>query len=87
MQYLVIVEKAANNYSAFSPDVPGCAVTGKTIEKTLDLMKEALEFHLEALDDIPKPKGLNYYINKGDWQLEEGSLIAQLDIEPTRKAA
>jgi predicted RNase H-like HicB family nuclease len=87
MQYLVIVEKAANNYSAFSPDVPGCAVTGKTIEKTLQLMKQALEFHLEALDNIPQPKGLSYHINSGEWEFEKGSLIAQVDIAPTRKAA
>jgi len=87
MQYLVIIEKATSNYSAFSPDVPGCAVTGKTIEETLELMKEALDFHLEALDEIPKPKGLNYYISSGEWEFEKDSLIAQLDIKPTRKAA
>jgi len=87
MQYLIIIERSPDNYSAFSPDVPGCAVTGETVEETLTLMKEALEFHFETLDNIPKPKGLGYYINSGDWEFEKGSLIAQIDIEPSRKAA
>lgn len=43
-KYLVIVEKAPSNFSAYSPDVPGCVATGKTIDETLREMKEALEF-------------------------------------------
>lgn len=26
--YLVVIEKSAGNLSAFSPDLPGCVVTG-----------------------------------------------------------
>ena len=29
-KYLVIIEKANDNYSAYSPDVPGCIATGRT---------------------------------------------------------
>jgi len=58
-KYVVIVEKAENNYSAYSPDIPGCVATGKTIEETLERMKEAIEFHIESLKieglNIPKP--------------------------------
>lgn len=27
MQYLVVVERAGSNYSAYLPDVPGCVAT------------------------------------------------------------
>ena len=86
MQYLVIVEKAPANYAAFSPDVPGCVATGATIEETLSEMKAALEFHIEALDEAPQPKGLRYYLDREELVCEEGSLFAELVIEP-RKAA
>jgi predicted RNase H-like HicB family nuclease len=29
-RFLVIIEKADGNYSAYSPDLPGCVATGKT---------------------------------------------------------
>ena len=53
MQYLVVVEKADTNYSAYAPDVPGCAATGDTIEETIEHMQEALRVHLEAI--MPRP--------------------------------
>ena len=58
MKYLIIIEKANKNYSAYLPDVPGCIATGKTIEETKKNMKEALAMHLEGLseDGIPSPK-------------------------------
>jgi len=59
LKYLVVVEKAENNYSAYAPDVPGCITTGQTIEETLNNMKEALQLHLEVTledgDSAPHP--------------------------------
>ncbi len=49
MKYLVIYEKTETGYSAYSPDVPGCAAAGFTREETEHLIKEALEFHIEGL--------------------------------------
>jgi predicted RNase H-like HicB family nuclease len=48
-RYVVVFEKAPNNWAAYSPDVPGCAATGATKEETAQSMREALEFHLEGL--------------------------------------
>jgi hypothetical protein len=31
MRYAVVIEKAANNYSAYVPDLPGCVATGATV--------------------------------------------------------
>ena len=56
-EYLVIVEKAESNYSAYSPDLPGCVATGGTKEETLQRMREAIAMHLEGLreDGLPVP--------------------------------
>lgn len=59
MEYVVVIEKAANNYSAYVPDLPGCIATGPTREKTLDQIRSAIEFHIEGIvedgDPIPEP--------------------------------
>jgi len=64
LRYLVVIEKGLNSrgiesYSAFSPDVPGCATTGKTRAEVERRMQEALEFHLEGIlednDPLPEP--------------------------------
>lgn len=61
MRYLVIYEKGASNYSAYSPDLPGCVATGKTLDETRVNMREAIQFHLEGLREeglaIPEGRG------------------------------
>lgn len=56
-EYLVIIEKAEKNYSAYSPDLLGCVATGDTKEETLQRMREAIAMHLEGLreDGLPIP--------------------------------
>jgi predicted RNase H-like HicB family nuclease len=65
-KYLVIIEKANGNYSAYSPDLPGCVATGVSVEKTLRRMKDAIQFHIEGLKteglDIPEPSSRAKYI-------------------------
>ena len=60
MQYTVIIEKAGNNYSAYVPDLPGCVAAADTPDEVLELMREAIEFHLEGLrrdgDPVPPPQ-------------------------------
>ncbi|MDQ3683004.1 MAG: type II toxin-antitoxin system HicB family antitoxin, partial [Bacteroidota bacterium] len=36
-KYLVVIEKAEHNYSAFSPDLLGCITAGNTVEETTTL--------------------------------------------------
>lgn len=65
-KYLVIFEKANDNYSAYLPDVPGCIATGTTLEETELNIKNALSFHLEGLKQdglpIPKPTSFTEYV-------------------------
>lgn len=55
---LVIIEKAEANYSAYSPDLPGCLAMGKTKDQAARNMHRAIELHLEGLreDGLPIPK-------------------------------
>ncbi|MFT3908054.1 MAG: type II toxin-antitoxin system HicB family antitoxin [Ferruginibacter sp.] len=64
-QYIIIIEQALNNFSAFCPDVPGCASTGKTVEETATNMKEALEFHLDGEKYDHKISTLQELLNAG----------------------
>jgi len=32
-RFLIVIEKANGNYSAYAPDLPGCVATGKTREE------------------------------------------------------
>lgn len=64
-RYLVIVENAGNNYSAYAPDVPGCASVGDTIEETLKNFREALQLHLEGTFADGDPAPYPYSVHSG----------------------
>lgn len=82
-KYLIVIEKAVGNYSAYSPDVPGCVTTGRTIEATLDNMRKALSDHLELLaadgDALPAARGLEYHL-QSDEQLRRGADVVLAHI-------
>jgi len=65
-KYLVIFEKANSNYSAYSPDLPGCIATGKTRDEVEKNIKEAISFHIEGLlkdgSPIPEPSSFIEYV-------------------------
>ncbi|MCB0726336.1 MAG: type II toxin-antitoxin system HicB family antitoxin [Ignavibacteria bacterium] len=56
MDYLAIIKKSGNGYSAYIPDIPGCIAAAKTKKETLKLLEEALEIHLEDFSKMPKQK-------------------------------
>ena len=65
--YLILVEGGGpSNYSAWSPDLPGCAATGNTLDECIAEMKEAIALHLEGLaadgDLLPEPTGPGVYV-------------------------
>jgi predicted RNase H-like HicB family nuclease len=49
VKYLVVIEPTSTGFSAYSPDVPGCASTGATREECEKNIQEAIEFHLDGL--------------------------------------
>ena len=59
MKYTVVIERTANNYAAYVPDLPGCVAIAGTREEVLKEIREAMEFHIEGMRDgetIPKPQ-------------------------------
>jgi predicted RNase H-like HicB family nuclease len=56
-RFLVVIEKAKGNYSAYSPDLPGCVATGRTVREVEKRIYQAIEMHLQGLieDGLPIP--------------------------------
>ena len=58
LSYTVILERTRTGYSAYAPDLPGCVSVGGTREEIVEMMREAMEFHLESMiedgDEIPE---------------------------------
>jgi len=67
IRYLIIIEKAPRNYSAFSPDLPGCAATGRTRATAEKNMRRAIELHVRGLrhdnQPLPEPRSSAEYVN------------------------
>ena len=65
-RFLIVIEKAEGNYSAYSPDLPGCVATGKTKEMAAKHMYQAIEMHIQGMKDdqqkIPKSHAIAEYI-------------------------
>lgn len=61
-RFLIVIEKAQGNYSAYSPDLPGCVATGKTRAQATRNMYEAIEMHVQGLleDKLPVPQSHSY---------------------------
>ncbi len=57
-RFLIVIEKAIRNYSAYSPDLPGCVATGRTREQAARNMHAAIEMHVRGLqeDNLPVPE-------------------------------
>jgi predicted RNase H-like HicB family nuclease len=65
-RFLIVIEKANSNYSAYSPDLPGCVATGATREEAEKNMYEAIEMHIQGLLEdnlsIPESKSFAEYV-------------------------
>lgn len=49
MRILIIVERTATGYSAFSPDLPGCVASGASQSEVEVAMRGAIELHLAGM--------------------------------------
>ncbi|HEX8244031.1 MAG TPA: type II toxin-antitoxin system HicB family antitoxin [Longimicrobium sp.] len=60
MRYLVIIEKSATGFGAYVPDLPGCIAVGESEAEVRQLIREAIELHVESLQEdgiaIPPPE-------------------------------
>ena len=59
---LAVIEEADGNYSAYSPDLPGCVATGATVNEVEKNMTEAISLHVKGLleDGLPLPESASF---------------------------
>ena len=69
MEYMVVIEKGKGGYGAYIPDLPGCVAVGDSKEEVLQLIGEAVELHLEMLEEkggaIPAPLSASACVTPG----------------------
>ena len=66
MKYGVVIEKGETSYGAYVPDLPGCVAVGETLEEVGRLIREAIQFHIEGLQEeglpIPEPSSIFEFV-------------------------
>jgi predicted RNase H-like HicB family nuclease len=67
---LVLIEGGPeSNFSAWSPDLPGCVAVGDSLDAVEREMHGALAFHLQGLEEegdlLPDPNGPGVYLALG----------------------
>ncbi len=65
-RYLIVMESTATGFSAYSPDVPGCAATGASESEVESRTREAIQLHLaglrEAGEPVPEPNASSTWV-------------------------
>ena len=66
MKYKTVIEEGETSFGAYVPDLPGCVAVGESEAEVKQLIQEAIEFHLEDLQEsgakIPKPLSKGEYV-------------------------
>jgi predicted RNase H-like HicB family nuclease len=67
MRYAVVIEKSDTGFGAYVPDLPGCVAVGASEDEVRELIREAIEFHLDGLREdgaeIPSPTAHVEYVD------------------------
>jgi len=67
MKYLVVYDKSSSGWGGYVPDLPGLRVAGSTLDEVKQLIREAMDFHLEGMrehgDPIPEPSAVTEYVS------------------------
>ena len=68
MEYLVILEQGETSFGAYVPDLPGCVAVGESKEEAMELIREAIELHIESLREILPtcPSALHDLLGRAD---------------------
>jgi len=54
-EYVVIIEQGPTSFGAYVPDLPGCVAVGESREEAMDLIRQAIELHIESLRENGEP--------------------------------
>jgi len=67
MKYAVVIERGDSSFGAYVPDLPGCVAVGETREEAMNLIREAIQFHLEGMKEdgegTPEPRSEAEYVD------------------------
>ena len=66
MKYLVVIEKGPTGFGAYVPDLPGCVAVADTEDEVRQLIREAIDLHIEDLrgggQAVPAPSSASEYV-------------------------
>ena len=69
MRYMVVIERGEASWGAHVPDLPGCIAVGETRDEALRLIGEAIELHIQALEEdglpVPPPTSEGEFVEVG----------------------
>lgn len=67
VDYAIVIEPTDTGFSAYVPDLPGCVAAAGSKEDVRQLLREAVEFHIEGLIEdglpVPQPTSLVDYVH------------------------
>ena len=50
-KFVILIERAGDNSSAYAPELPGCVATGSTEREVEANMRSAIELHLRGIEE------------------------------------
>ncbi len=66
MRYMVVVEEGTDSLGAYVPDLPACVAVGESRQEVMQLIQEAIEFHLEGIKvqgvAVPQPHSYSEFV-------------------------
>ena len=65
----IIIEKDANGFYAYSPDLKGCHTQGDSFEEAYRNIKEAVELYIETLTPQEAESMLNHEIFTSSYEV------------------
>ena len=69
IRYMVVIERGETSWGAHVPDLPGCVAVGETREEVQQLIREAIEFHIDGLEQeglpVPVPTSAGEFVPVG----------------------
>jgi predicted RNase H-like HicB family nuclease len=87
MRYAIVIEKSPTGFGAYVPDLPACVAVAEDEMEVRDLIREAIELHLEGLredgQEIPEPAARVEYVDvpHAAWRGRHTSPIQSCRVE------
>ena len=67
MRYMVVIESGPSSWGAHIPDLPGCVAIGETRDEVVQLIRESVALHVEALkrdgQPVPRPTSEGEFVD------------------------